>query len=62
MYTPKVDFLLRAMKLAYRICESQHVNFREWIQDEELQMEMAIHLDSLLEDEINSQTMREVGI
>lgn len=46
-----IQFLLDAMKLGYRLCESKHVNFRNWICDEELNMEMALHLDSLLANE-----------
>jgi len=51
MYTPQVTLILKAMKLAYRLCEVDNVNFNKWIKDQDLEMEMAVHLDSLLEEE-----------
>lgn len=51
MHTPKVDFIIKCMKLAYRLCEAENVHFSKWEKDEHLEMEMAIHLDSLLEEQ-----------
>ncbi len=51
MFSPQVTLILNAMKVAYRICEAEHVHFSKWRQDEPLEMEMAAYLDSLLEKE-----------
>lgn len=51
MYSPQVNLILKAMKLAYRICEAEHVHFSKWRKDDDIEMEMAVYLDSLLERE-----------